>query len=180
MGALAGLIITNTTDTYTATNLTQTTMYRAVLTNGVCPPVNSGTATIIVGTNQPPIAVNDELSTIETNPVSGNMLTNDSDPEDGTVILVSVEGSTTASNDVVGTYGNLDWELSGSFIYTPNSALDSLDVNESVTDEFSYIIRDTNGNQATARIIITINGQLNTISVVVSTFCNDSLPYVHY
>ncbi len=40
--------IANTTTTLTATNLTATTYYRAVLTSGVCPAANSATATITV------------------------------------------------------------------------------------------------------------------------------------
>ena len=46
--ATAGTPISNTSATYTALNLTATTYYRAVLTNGVCSSVNSGVATVIV------------------------------------------------------------------------------------------------------------------------------------
>ncbi len=172
--------ITNSTNTYTVTSLTRTTMYRAILTNGVCPPVYSGAATISVGANQSPIALDDAASTTETKSATGNMLMNDSDPEGSTLTVVSVEGITTAMTDVVGTYGTLDWSTDGSFVYVPNSALDSLDINESVTDEFNYIIKDAAGNQATAKITITINGKLNTISVEVTSFCNNDLPYVSY
>jgi hypothetical protein len=44
----AGTPITNSTTTLTATNLTATTYYRAVVTSGVCAAANSGSATITV------------------------------------------------------------------------------------------------------------------------------------
>ena len=40
--------IANTTATYTVTNLTVTTKYRAVIQSGACPPVNSSDATVTV------------------------------------------------------------------------------------------------------------------------------------
>ncbi|WP_286971247.1 T9SS sorting signal type C domain-containing protein [Flavobacterium sp. UBA4854] len=46
--ATAGTVINNTSTTLTASNLTATTSYRAVITNGVCTSVNSATATITV------------------------------------------------------------------------------------------------------------------------------------
>ncbi len=45
--------IANTTETYTATNLTKTVTFRAMVTNGTCPPVYSSTATITI--DQPAI-----------------------------------------------------------------------------------------------------------------------------
>ncbi len=46
--ATAGTSISNTTNTLTATDLTATTSYRAVVTSGVCPSANSTSANIIV------------------------------------------------------------------------------------------------------------------------------------
>ncbi|MDQ1167893.1 T9SS sorting signal type C domain-containing protein [Flavobacterium sp. SORGH_AS_0622] len=46
--ATAGTPIANTTTTYTATNLTATTSYRAVLTSGVCSAATSSSTTITV------------------------------------------------------------------------------------------------------------------------------------
>ena len=43
--------IANTSDTYTATNLTVTTKYRAVVTSGVCSSANSSEATVTVNTS---------------------------------------------------------------------------------------------------------------------------------
>ena len=44
----AGTPIVNTTTTYTATNLSATTYYRAVVTSGSCAPANSSVATVAV------------------------------------------------------------------------------------------------------------------------------------
>jgi hypothetical protein len=49
--ATAGTSVTNSSATYTASNLTATTSYRAVLGNGVCTPVTSGVATVTVNAN---------------------------------------------------------------------------------------------------------------------------------
>ena len=46
--ATAGTPIANTTNTLVATNLTATTYYRAIVSNGVCASVNSSTATVTV------------------------------------------------------------------------------------------------------------------------------------
>ncbi len=46
--ATAGNVISNTTNTFTANNLTASTNYRAIVTNGACPDANSTTAAITV------------------------------------------------------------------------------------------------------------------------------------
>ena len=46
--ATAGTAIANTTNTLTATNLTATTSYRAVVQSGVCTSANSASATVTV------------------------------------------------------------------------------------------------------------------------------------
>lgn len=43
--------ITNTLTTYTATNVSVSTLYRAVVQSGVCPPQNSATSGVFVNTN---------------------------------------------------------------------------------------------------------------------------------
>ncbi|HEV7346676.1 Ig-like domain-containing protein, partial [Telluribacter sp.] len=48
--------LANTTTSYTATNLTQTTQYRAVITSGSCPEANSSVATVTVLSPQAPLA----------------------------------------------------------------------------------------------------------------------------
>ncbi|MFA9191998.1 T9SS sorting signal type C domain-containing protein [Flavobacterium sp. FZUC8N2.13] len=54
--ATAGITIANTTTTLTATNLTATTSYRAVVQNGSCSMLNSTIATIAVTSLSTPIA----------------------------------------------------------------------------------------------------------------------------
>jgi hypothetical protein len=46
--ATAGTTIPNNSNTYTATNLTATTSYRAVVQSGACGPLNSGASTVTV------------------------------------------------------------------------------------------------------------------------------------
>ena len=67
-------IIANTTTTLTYSNLTQTTQYRAMLHNGICPDVPSTVTTITV--DQPPIAAiagpDEEICSTNTYTLQGN------------------------------------------------------------------------------------------------------------
>ncbi len=81
---------------------------------------NGSTIELILSTNRAPIAVVDELDVTENTPATGNVLTNDSDP-DGNVL--------TASLVTAPVNGTVVLNADGSFTYTPNnnySGLDSL------------------------------------------------------
>jgi hypothetical protein len=95
--------------------------------------------------NWPPVAVKDQLSTVQSLPVSSNVLANDFDPDKGPkalrVVSVYANGQvtdipdggsatfTTAGGGSVTIYSN------GAFTYTP-------DPNFTGTDKFSYTITD--------------------------------------
>src|SRR5690606_18827566 len=88
--------------------------------------VNNGTAdsspatknVVVVAVNTAPVAVNDEIPVTEDTPATGNVLTNDSDPE-GNVLTASL---TTAP-----VHGTVVLNADGSFTYTPNSNYNGLD-----------------------------------------------------
>jgi len=123
--------IANTTTSLTATNLTQTTTYRAVIANGTCPSVNSGTAIITVTTapaNRPPVAQRDTYVVYSSQPLSGNVSTNDFDP-DGNGLVYS---TTLVVNPVKGT---VVMYADGSFVYFPLTG-------EKGTDQFVYRVCD--------------------------------------
>ncbi|WP_210236937.1 VCBS domain-containing protein, partial [Mesorhizobium sp. M4B.F.Ca.ET.200.01.1.1] len=104
----------------------------------------------ITGTNDAPVAVADAAAVKEDtntladpNPVSGNVLSNDTDVDNGDTHSVSaVNGSAgNVGNDLVGTYGTLHLNSDGSYSYTLDNGLASvqqLAEGATVTDVFSY------------------------------------------
>ncbi len=110
---------------------------------------------IFVGmVNDPPVAVNDTISTPEDTPVSGNALTNDSDIDGGPLSIVSfiVNGVTYPAGATVNIpgYGVITIYSNGLFNFVP-----AADFNGSVP-AIPYTITDGSGGLATADIIITV------------------------
>ena len=107
--------------------------------------------------------VNDTNSTIGNSPVSefqgsGTLLANDYDPDGDQLTITAINGLT--STTVTGTYGTLVWNADGTYTYTPNSELDSLDGSESVTDIFTETVSDGHGGSSTSTLTITISGEV--------------------
>ncbi len=109
--------ITNTTTSLTASNLTATTYYRAVVQSGSCTAANSGTATITIKSCIEPIP--DNNSTSVGVPVNGNVSTNDnilpgttygtptpfdSNPTGATITIDAVSGNYTFTATKPGKY----------------------------------------------------------------------------
>ena len=120
----------------------------------------SGALTVTIdGTTDPraPVAVDDAATVKEDsapNPVSGNVLTNDTDA-DGDTLSVTNSGTFTLS------YGVLVIHADGTYTYTldnTNPTVDALDDGQTLTDTFSYAISDGNGGTASATLTVTING----------------------
>ncbi|MGE5539244.1 MAG: beta strand repeat-containing protein [Gemmatimonas sp.] len=99
---------------------------------------STATATITVtGTDDAPVATADSFTTTEDSPISGNVLGNDSDIDDGDVLTVANTGSFATS------HGTVTLGADGSFTYTP-------DANFSGNDHFDYTVQDASGAQSTA------------------------------
>src|SRR5206468_384520 len=105
----------------------------------------STTLTItITGTNDAPTANPDSNSVVEDtapNPVSGNVLTNDTDADAGTSLTVSaVNGAAgNVGATLVGTYGSVVVNGNGTYSYTLNNALpavQALAAGQTLTDVF--------------------------------------------
>lgn len=95
----------------------------------------------IVGTNDAPVIMLDTASTAEDVlvPITGNLLTNDTDIDNGTVLQVALPG------DYIGTYGTLSLAADGSYSYSLNngsSAVQSLAEGQMVVDQFAYQVTD--------------------------------------
>jgi VCBS repeat-containing protein len=145
--------------------------------------ISDGTATdtatlifTVTGINDAPVAVNDtdavnEDATVTRTSGDSLLMADDSDADDDdsfTVTQIAVTGgsnssvnsSTTYSNgtSVTGTYGTLVVGADGSYTYVADqSAADDLDVNDQVTDSFTYTISDGTATD-TATLIFTVTG----------------------
>ncbi|WP_456632939.1 DUF4082 domain-containing protein [Bradyrhizobium sp. USDA 10063] len=127
------------------------------------------------GSNTAPTAVADVADATEKggiangsggSPATGNVLTNDTDPNTGdtkTVTAVSFGTTTgTLGTALAGAHGSLVLNANGTFTYTVNendSAVQALRLStNTVTDGFSYTMRDTAGLTSTTTLTITIHG----------------------
>lgn len=126
-------------------------------------------------TNSPPTAVADTADATEKggvnnstggSPATGNVLTNDTDPDAGdtkTVTAISF-GSTsgTVGSALNGAHGSLVLNASGAFTYTVNEtdpAVQSLRLStDTLTDVFNYTMRDTAGATSSTTLTVTIHG----------------------
>lgn len=92
-------------------------------------------------TNQPPVAVDDAVSTAEETTVIVKVLDNDSDPENDTL---SVAVETPPVN------GGFEIRPNRRILYTPDVGFNGIEA-------FVYIIDDGNGGTATATVTVTVN-----------------------
>ncbi|TNI63502.1 adhesin [Aeromonas media] len=146
----------------------------------------SSLATITItiqGANDAPTALPDAAIAIEgidqangTNP-SGNVLTNDTDPdrngEQFTVTGVSVGATSgTVGSAISGLYGTLTLNADGSYTYVldnANATVQQLLPGESLTDAFDYQMRDLGGLASPQALTITIQGRNDTPLAVADT-----------
>ena len=123
---------------------------------------HGGTATstltiTITGTNDGPVA-NPDTNTIAEDtvaPVTGNVLTNDTDADTGDTLTVTTTGAQ------VGTYGTVTIAANGAYSFTlnnGNAAVQALGVGQTLTQSFNYTISDGHGGTSTSTLTITITG----------------------
>ena len=113
--------------------------------------------------NRPPVANPDTFTVAEDGTLSGNVLTNDTDPDAGDTITAAL---------VTGpAHGTLILNSNGSFTYTP--APDYCG-----SDEFTYDVNDgeVDGNQATVTITVTCVNDPPTANADSATVAEDSGP----
>jgi VCBS repeat-containing protein len=122
----------------------------------------TSTATLnvrVTGSNDAPVAFADTGAVLEdaTVPTTGNVLANDVDLDQGTVLQVASTGTWT------GQYGTLTLNANGGYSYVLNNALSSvqsLGVGQTVADQFNYTVKDDGLQPLTANstLAITITG----------------------
>ncbi|WP_052435572.1 DUF4082 domain-containing protein [Bradyrhizobium japonicum] len=136
----------------------------------------SETFNIAVGSpNKAPTAVADVADATEKggiangsggSPATGNVLTNDTDPDTGdTKTVTAVSFGTTAGTlgtALAGAHGSIVLSANGTFTYTINendSAVQALRLStNTLTDTFNYTMRDTGGLTSTTTLTVTIHG----------------------
>jgi VCBS repeat-containing protein len=140
--------------------------------------------------NTPPTAVADAADATEKggisngaggSPATGNVLTNDTDPDAGdSKTVTAIKFGTTAGTlgaALAGAHGSLTLDASGAFTYTVNetdAAVQALRLSSNtVTDVFSYTMRDTAGATSSATLTVTIHGA-NDAPVLASQTANQS------
>ncbi|MBU6240058.1 MAG: DUF2341 domain-containing protein, partial [Planctomycetes bacterium] len=132
----------------------------------------------LTNVNETPSAVADTATAVEAGGVSngtvgtnptGNVLTNDTDVDAGdtkTVTGVAAgtvgSASTNVGSNVTGTYGTINIGSTGAFTYTvdnSNATVQALRTTaNTLTDVFTYTMRDTAGLTSTTQITVTIQG----------------------
>ena len=126
------------------------------------------TATVnltVTPVNDTPVAVADSKAITEDtapNPVSGNVLTNDTDADMlDTLTVTAVNGQVgNVGVDITGVYGTLHLNGDGSYTYTLDNGLESAQAlaGQQVTDVFSYTAADNHGASSSADLTINILG----------------------
>ncbi|MFH4731437.1 Ig-like domain-containing protein [Vibrio diabolicus] len=99
----------------------------------------SAKVTVNVVNSQNPNAVDDNITTDDRTPVTVYVLANDTDPDNDTLKLVSVQAQ----------YGQAVMNADQSVTYTPTSGFEGNDV-------LTYIIQDSQGLQDTGKVIVTV------------------------
>ncbi len=142
---------------------------------------NGGTSSAVItitinGTNDGPVAT-PETNTVAEDaivPVTGNVLTNDSDI-DGDTLAVTTTGLQS------GSYGSLTLNGDGSYSYSldnANPAVQSLGNGETLTEIFTYFISDGQGGASSSTLTITITGTNDgpVANADVATITEDAAP----
>jgi len=118
-----------------------------------------------VNVNQPPVAVNDTVSTDEDTVLIGDVLianatTPDSDPNNDTLTVTQVNGNIADVGNQISLASGalLTLNTDGSFDYNPNGQFESLGTETTATDSFTYTISDGNDETSSATVTVTING----------------------
>ena len=140
--------------------------YGGTSTTGIFPTNTFGAANywvdVVFASSAPNTA---PTAVADTTPASGNVLTNDTDPDAGdtkTVTAVSFGTVTgTLGMPLAGAHGSLVLNASGAFTYTVDETDPAVQAlrqsTDTVTDVFSYTMRDTAGATSTTTLTVTVS-----------------------
>jgi VCBS repeat-containing protein len=121
------------------------------------------------------IGQDDSFTTDEDTAVSGNVLANDSDPDNDALMVTAINGSAAEIGTPITLASGAQLTLNGDgqFDYDPNGQFEALNAGESDTDSFTYTVSDgTTSGTATVTLTVTgvdavplVNGQPATLFV---------------
>ena len=123
---------------------------------------DTATATIdVTPVNDGPTAFDDGGTTDEDNAVTINLLGNDTDPEDDTLVVTEINGQPVTPGDqiVLPSGAVVTLNADGTATYDPNGEYDDLLTGQSALDTFVYTISDGNGGTSEAETVVMINGE---------------------
>ena len=171
-----------------------TITYAVKVNDGMTDSVTQNVTFTITGTNDAPVAVADVATAVEaggvgnatagTNP-TGNVLTNDTDVDAGDTKAVSAVafGATngTLGSALSGSYGTLTLNADGSYSYAVNNSnttVQALNAGQSLTEIFTYTMRDAAGTTSTSTLTVTIQGTNDApvVGTATSTLSEEGLP----
>ncbi len=125
--------------------------------------VSHATVTVEVqGVNDAPTAVADVANTDEDNTVAGSVIANDVDTDQGDTLLGFTVTAVQGAPGNVGTAtatdsgGSVTLQADGSYVYDPDGQFEGLNVGDTDSDTFTYLIRDAHGLSAPAAATVTV------------------------
>ena len=163
-----GSVVYNNDGTFTYTHdgsETASDSFSYTITDGAGGTTTATVNLTVTPVNDTPVAVADSKAITEDtapNPVSGNVLTNDTDADMlDTLTVTAVNGQVgNVGVDITGVYGTLHLNGDGSYTYTLDNGLESVQAlaGQQVTDVFSYTAADNHGASSSADLTINILG----------------------
>ena len=133
--------------------------YEACDSSGLC---DTALVTInVTSVNDGPQANDDAGTTDEDTVVVVDLLANDSDVENDTLIITEINGVTIVPGETMTlpSGARVTLQPDGTAVYDPNAQYEDLLEGQSAIDTFLYTISDGNGGTSTAETVIMINGQ---------------------
>ena len=119
---------------------------------------NTATVTVgVTGTNDPPVANADSVSSTSTTPVSNgpSLFRNDTDPNSGDTLSLNAAETTSADGATVAVNSDGTW----SYDPTTSATLQALTHRSTATDTFTYSVKDNHGAVSnTATVSVTVTG----------------------
>ena len=146
----------DTDDATLVITITGSTNNAPVASNDTGYIVEDGTLT--VGDGGSAVTGSDSNNNNESGDTTGDVLVGDTDADGDTLTVSAISGGSVGSA-VTGTYGTLTIQSNGSYEYVADqSAADTLDAGDTVTDVFTYTVSDGNDGTDTATLTFTILG----------------------
>lgn len=113
--------------------------------------------------NRLPVVSNDVLSILDdVQNATGNVLSNDSDPEGGTLVVSSIKYSSiprTLGASFGTTYGTMNMSANGTWSFSTNATANALNIGQSVSEQFTYVTTDIAGGSTTGTLTVNITGK---------------------